>query len=808
MTNPRSFAPLSLLTLSLASLTAADDLLGNGGFENGLTDWRIAGGADRVAVDTGAPYRGGAALRMDATGLSHEVGAESAIVPVEAGKRYRLRVQVKQTAGYSAYKAVIDWLDAANAHLSYANNWTGHNYPLEYTEHGGEYVAPPGAVKARLLVGVAAGSACLMDDFVLEPTPVLGPKLKVYLFCAQREADATFAVEARVGNAGDQPAKEVRVSLRCPAGLRVEQAEASLPDLLPGQHQSAKWAVRGEPRNPEAPLTVQAVAAGAELAVVSTRTFATRGESAPGDGQGVPTPQPAASDVLVGTYYFPVMLDWDRSDWGVRHVDYLNPLLGYYDEALPEVADWHINWAVEHGIDFFAFDWYFNDGSKYIHDALEKGFLKARHRSQMKFCIHWCNEGQCTWDRPLNFSTESLCGFMTYLCEHYFAYPEYLRVNGRPVVMIIHPDPIIEWHGGPDGSRKALEAMREVARRHGYPDPYFMCLGLADRSRLYKRAGYDAITAYALGWADAPRHPNGDCEYEDLVPEHERLWAKALKNARDGGLAYMPPVWTGWDDYARARDRCHRTRNNTPARFRALCEIGKRYVDPNLNMLIIEAWNEWGEGGFLEPSKERGFSFLDAVRDVFTSARGPHQDGVPTPAQVASYDTPLTFQQIDADYVRRDREEHGFKPVTTLDWQFSRPADRGAWFRNHQLAVLAAENGCLKLRSTGNDPAMSGPTQMDVPAERYAAIEIRMAVDRGTAGQLFWLADGPATFTQEASRVFPLIADGAFHVYRVPVAESALWAGTIRQLRLDPSNAEGASIAIAHVRGIAAAPPP
>ncbi|NDK12032.1 MAG: hypothetical protein GW911_08275 [Armatimonadetes bacterium] len=799
-------AILGLLTLAFAGATAADNLLPNGDFENGLTNWQIAGETERVGLDAQAPYRGRAALRMDATSLSHEVGAESAVVPIEAGTRYRLRVWVKQTVGYGAYKAVIDWLDAANAHLSYANDWTGHNYPLVYAEHGGEFVAPPGAAKARLLIAVAGGSACLMDDFVLESLPPLGPKLKVYVFCAQRSADATFAVEARIQNEGDQPAREAQASLRCSAGLRVDDAVKPLADLLPGEHQSAEWVVRGELRAAEAPLTVRVVAAGAKPVVASTRPFVTIGDGALGDGQGVPTPRPAAGKVLVGTYYFPVTLDWDRSDWGVRHVDYLNPLLGYYDEALPEVADWHIKWAAEHGIDFFAFDWYYNDGSKYIQDALEKGFLKARHRSQMKFCINWCNEGQCTWDRPLNFSTESLCGFMTYLCEHYFTPPEYLRVDGRPVVMIIRPDPIIEWHGGPDGSRRALDAMREVARKHGPPDLYLMCIGLADRSRLYKRAGYDAITAYALGWADASRYPNGDCEYEDLVPEHERLSAKALENAQAGGLAYMPPVWTGWDDYARARDRCHRTRNNTAARFRALCEIGKRYVDPKLNMLIIEAWNEWGEGGFLEPSKERSFSFLDAVRDVFTSARGLHQDTVPTPAQVASYDTPVTFQQLDADYIRRDREEHGVKPVTSLDWQFDRPADRAGWFRTPQLTILPADAGCLKLRSTGADPALLGPALMDIPTGRYAAVELRMAVDRGTAGQLFWLTEGPPTFSEQASRAFPLIADGAFHVYRLPVAENAQWAGTIHQLRLDPTDAEGASIAVAYLRGLAAAP--
>ena len=54
------------------------------------------------------------------------------------------------------------------------------------------------------------------------------------------------------------------------------------------------------------------------------------------------------------------------------------------------ILDWHIKWAVEHGIDFFAFDWYYH----YLHgpaillnQALDKGLLNGRYRDYMKFCL-------------------------------------------------------------------------------------------------------------------------------------------------------------------------------------------------------------------------------------------------------------------------------------------------------------------------------------------------------------------------------------------------------------------------------------
>ena len=45
--------------------------------------------------------------------------------------------------------------------------------------------------------------------------------------------------------------------------------------------------------------------------------------------------------------------------------------------------------------------------------------------------------------------------------------------------------------------------------------------------------------------------------------------------------------------------------------------------------MLIEAWNEYGEGQLVEPHREWGFAYLDAIRSVFVDRDDAHRDVVP-----------------------------------------------------------------------------------------------------------------------------------------------------------------------------------
>ena len=68
----------------------------------------------------------------------------------------------------------------------------------------------------------------------------------------------------------------------------------------------------------------------------------------------MPAPQPVSSDYIVAAHYYAA---WKKGAPGLHNgFDDLHlypertPLMGYYDEENPDVCDWEIKWAVEHGI--------------------------------------------------------------------------------------------------------------------------------------------------------------------------------------------------------------------------------------------------------------------------------------------------------------------------------------------------------------------------------------------------------------------------------------------------------------------------
>lgn len=118
-----------------------------------------------------------------------------------------------------------------------------------------------------------------------------------------------------------------------------------------------------------------------------------------------PNPGAAKPRAQVGAYYFDGWAgrhkDADKADWAKNAPTHLTlrmlkefpdrePAWGWRDDSL-KIMERQIDLAADHGLAFFAFDWYFQDKEEDVrtnplHTGLEL-FLKARNNGRMKFCL-------------------------------------------------------------------------------------------------------------------------------------------------------------------------------------------------------------------------------------------------------------------------------------------------------------------------------------------------------------------------------------------------------------------------------------
>jgi len=606
---------------------------------------------------------------------------------------------------------------------------------------------------------------------------------------AVNRINKTVVIEAQFANIGGEPATDITASLgsflslpKVPIivgkenrvrGLRpwiIGERTLRVDELKPGESRLLTWEACSE-----APglwsTYVKLDAAGKRIITKKVTLRWDPAVSVQPAGY-VPEPKPVRGDYEVGMYYFPGWHTYSR--WSVLdEFPERRPILGYYREGDPQVADWHIKWMVEHGVTFIVYDWYWSAGARQLDHALHQGFFNAKYRDKIRFCLLWANH-----NAPGTSSAEDMVNVTNYWLDNYFLRPEYFKIDGKPVVVVFSPHRLTD-DMGIEGVRQAFDKSREMARARGLAGVYFVGCAGPSRGQLevLEKEGYDAATGY--NYPSAGDKGQMVAPYDDMVTGYQEIWNTIADNT---SLRYIPVTEPGWDSRPWHGPNARARTGKTPEKFKKMLENAREFVeqlnpDVRPKIVLIEAWNEFGEGDYVEPHQEFGFAHVDAIREVFTSASADHQDIVPQDVGLGPYELP--------------------KPEPVTAWEFEVPGSPG-WDVSQNLAEGKVENGCLTAVSTGPDPAFYSET-VDLDSRKLGLVEIRMKVDKGAGAQLFW-AGKARPFSEAASIRFDLIADGEFHVYRLDLSGAPAWKSGITALRLDPTDAKGARIALDYVR--------
>lgn len=617
----------------------------------------------------------------------------------------------------------------------------------------------------------------VLEEVQITAQPLGKPRLRVLFFGVEDalpRSGSPLSVTLRVLNEGGEPARGLKTALKLPPTARIVQEPLPSMATLPFAAEAEwRWQVFFS-RAWKGVLTAQVQ--GTNLSPVRASASA---EVTPRLVQVrsavVPAPVPVKPKYSVGVYYFP---GWRTAgQWSpITRFHERKPVLGWYREGDPQIADWHIKWAVEHGITFFVYDWYWVQGARQLEHALHEGYFRSKYHRYLRFCLLWANHN------PPNTSSHEDCIAVTrHWMEHYFRRPEHLRIDGKPVVIIFSPYRL-RADIGSDGVKRAFDAMREECAKAGLGGLYILaCIGNAGEAQLAAREGYDAVTAY--NWPHLGIVGNTKwAPYDTLIDGYRQQWGSIVQNSP---VSLLPPICGGWDSRPWHGQSALVRYGRTPEKFKRhlhdALRFLERYPRSVVPMVLVEAWNEWGEGSYIEPHREFGFGYMDAIREVFTSAPKRHMDL--TPADIG-----LPAPQVELSSVTVPRWEFG---QGTLGW------DNGMYIEEARI-----EDSALTTRTTGNDPAFFGPP-IQVNASQYRKIRLRMRLEAEGVpfedmGQVFWSTRTVAE-SEPTSVRFSVFVDGKWHEYLLKVNENPRWKGVVTRLRLDPCTRAGVKVQVTRI---------
>lgn len=574
-------------------------------------------------------------------------------------------------------------------------------------------------------------------------------------------------LEAFVTNHGGKAARGITPELKLRGAKLLESGP--VPEVIEfDAPQTLSWTVQADaPGTAEAELALDGAITRAPL------TFR-EAVSLP-KAAYVPEPKPAKSDYLVGAYLYP---GWNTASAWARLKPYpeRQPLLGWYREELPEVADWQIKWAVEHGISFFLYDWYWDRGHRHHEHGIHSALFNAKYQHLIKFGLLYANH-----NAPGSHSAEDFEAIARFWIDNYFKRPNYLTIEGKPVVVMFAPmNPLHDM--GAEAVKQSFEKMRAMCRAAGVGGLYLVACMPPDVNRLgpLKEMGYDAVSCY--NWPSVNMTPEEVAVKRAPFATCIEGYAKAWGEIADANqLKLIPPVSGGWDARPwHGESTLVRTGRN-PGLFRKHLEDCKTFLDtreqaPKVKMLFVEAWNEWGEGSYIEPQREFGFGYLEAIRQVFAPDSPKPSEYVPADYGLGPYDVP-EMPEASA-------------------WDFSKASTPLGWSGNVQN--LRVEGGALQFTTAGRDPILASPA-LRLRASRFPVVTVRIKAARDLDGQVFWRRHGGA-MSEAASLRFPIKGDGAFHDVAIPVGGNVHWRGFVAELRLDPGSVDGAEVAIESIR--------
>jgi glycoprotein endo-alpha-1,2-mannosidase len=312
-----------------------------------------------------------------------------------------------------------------------------------------------------------------------------------------------------------------------------------------------------------------------------------------------------AAATTVGAYYYPWYGTYSGGhSWTQTLRENLvpqqPPALGYYSSRNSSVIEQQIDESHRGNISFWATSWW---GPTSAEDFTLRNYVLADPRAgELHYAIHYESTGRL--GDATNPTYSNLISDFQYLDHNYFNNPNYLRINGRPVVFLY----LTRVYFNSQAGRDAVANLRQTMMSQFGVNPYLIGDDVFPGQNNAQRAAlWDSITDFDVYGSALQSRGSTTAAITALGNQYHN----ALKLAQSVNVGFVPAVSPGFNDAA--------VRSGHPAAPRYLTDVpgaaeGSLFnaelnsaVLPNLdptsgNMLMVSTFNEWHEDTQIEPT--------------------------------------------------------------------------------------------------------------------------------------------------------------------------------------------------------------
>lgn len=323
----------------------------------------------------------------------------------------------------------------------------------------------------------------------------------------------------------------------------------------------------------------------------------------------------------------------------------------YYNLLNRDTMKWQIDLAKKYGVYGFCFYHYWFDG----HMLLEKPMEMMLKDSELNipFCISWANENWTNaWkaDGDVKTLIQQTYGKKDEWVRHFnyllpfFKDKNYILEDNKPFFIIYRPEII-------PCLNEMLDCWNDLAKKNGFAGMTFAYQQLSFHVSEYRdESRFDYNIEYQPGYARYDLRMNQDSNKKRAAfllrsfirniilkidkltgtninsrfsskklsfEDYDKLCNEIIARRPDSDKA-IPGMFVGWDNTPRRGNGGTVCLGSSPEKFEYY--LKKQLYNTKYNYkkdkLFIFAWNEWAEGGYLEPDERNRYGYLEAIRNA------------------------------------------------------------------------------------------------------------------------------------------------------------------------------------------------